>query len=88
MKRLQLAGEARERQPMRVAMIEIWGLGGPAADSSQQRAQAEAERARARAARVGRSAFGETWTDSADRMLLEFGGRSFFSGDAHRHAPE
>jgi hypothetical protein len=71
---------------MRVALIEVWGLGGPAADSHQQRSQAEAERARVRAARVGRKAFGETWQDSPDRMLLEYGGRCFFSGDVHSSA--
>jgi hypothetical protein len=71
---------------MAVAAVQVWGLGGSRADSAQHRAQAEAERARARAARVSRLAFGESWRESPDRMLLELHGRSFFSADAHAHA--
>jgi len=77
--RLQAAGELADRPQMRVAMVEVWGLGGPAADSAQSRVQAEAERARVRAARVGRKGLRESWTESPDRMLLELGGRSSFA---------
>lgn len=60
-------------------MLEVWGLGGVSADSALLSARAASEKGRAAAGRVNRAAFGETWKDSPDKMIMELGGHTFHS---------
>jgi hypothetical protein len=79
--RLALAGAAgggeEEELVGRVTALEVWGLGGDAADSALVKERVKMERNRARAGKVNRAAFGETWRDSPDKLLMELGGHVF-----------
>mmetsp|Transcript_5001 Transcript_5001/g.12951 ORF Transcript_5001/g.12951 Transcript_5001/m.12951 type:complete len:511 (+) Transcript_5001:139-1671(+) len=77
--RMDLAGMAREEDEHRVTTLEFFGLGGEAADSALRNSRLQSEKGRARAGRVNRAAFGETWQDSPDKMLMELGGKTFHS---------
>lgn len=77
--RLGALGLADDEAPQRVSALEVWGLGGVSADSALHSVRLALEKGRAAAGRVNRSAFGETWHDSPDKMLMELGGHTFHS---------
>jgi len=77
--RLTKAGVPLKDHALRTSIVEVWGLGGARADEALNRVHDQAARARARAGKVNRRAFGETWSDTPDKMLMELGGRTFYS---------